>query len=152
MRMINSDARKVSWENVSILMRMRYGKENMSKLAHASGVGQATMTRVKEQETSIGMEKLDMIARALEVPTWQLIYPNYDFENDVRPEADPDVPPRSGKDLQYLFDLIPSKSSQREPAYQACFQALVKALQPPQAANPPTDGTSQAGNQKTHTV
>lgn len=79
------DGKQTLWANVATLMKLRYGKENMSKLAVDAGVGPATMTRIKEQKTSIGTEKLDQLAKALGVESWQLLCPGFDFTGSAQP-------------------------------------------------------------------
>lgn len=148
--MTEIDARKTLWDNLLALMVIRYGKENMGKLAKDAGIGGATMTRIKEQNTSVGTEHLDKLAKALKVPTWQLLCPGFDFKSgtntsvqDVAPKAKSN---RSGKDLQFLFDMIPDDSDKREPAYAACLRALLPAITP--TASQPTADTPQVANQE----
>jgi len=133
------------WTNIAALMQIRYGKENLGKLAADAHIGPATMTRIKEQQTSIGTEKLDQIAAALAVQSWQLLCPGYDFKS--QPVAQAAGPLLRGDDLQKLFDLIPADAPTREPAYFTCFDALMMARR--QAASQPTRGIAQAQNQET---
>lgn len=146
------DGKKILWENLSILMVIKYGKENMSKLAHDAHIGAATMTRIKEQSTSVGTENLDKLAAALEVHAWQLLCPGFDFSKGTPQDGAPSANVTHGKDLQFLYDLIPPESPQREPAYQICLKTLTKAiagvLLP--AANQSTGDTVPAANQEKH--
>lgn len=143
------DGKTILWENIAALMILRYGKENMGRLAAAAHVGQATMTRIKEQKTSIGTEKLDQIAKALDVQSWQLLCPGYDFSKKPT-EAQQSGPVLTGKDLQQLFDLIPLGAPTREPAYFTCFDALMMARR--QAAIQPNPDTTQAQSQEKQRV
>ena len=75
------DSKKVLWDNVSKLMVMRYGKENLTKLANSAKFGPGTATRIKDQETSVGTDILDKIADTFGLETWQLLVPHLDVEN-----------------------------------------------------------------------
>lgn len=77
-RMTKKDSKQVLWENVSRLMVKRYGKENLTRLAADSGVGPGTCTRIKVQSTSVGLEVVEAIAKALEAEPWQMLVPNLD--------------------------------------------------------------------------
>jgi hypothetical protein len=72
------DIKKVLWENVLALMEARYGKENLTKLANEAKVGPGSVSRIKEQKTSVGIGVVDKVARALKVPTYQLLIPPQD--------------------------------------------------------------------------
>lgn len=69
------DSRKVLWSNVLALMVDRLGGENLSKMARECGFAQATSTRLKKAETSVGLEIVDAIAHHFQVETWQLLVP-----------------------------------------------------------------------------
>jgi hypothetical protein len=71
------------WQNIQTLMRKRYGEENLSSFATDCGFAQSTASRIKAQQTATGLDKLDMIARAFGLATWQLLVPG----------LDPDHPP-----------------------------------------------------------
>lgn len=136
------NSKTILWQNVLTLMKMRYGKKNMGRLAEMAHVGPATMTRLKEQKTSIGTEVLEQIAQALEVEVWQLLCPGYDFSRPAK--QTPQDALRSGKDLQMIFDMIPVDSPTREPAYNACFDVLMDAKR--RAANQSIPDTSPSLN------
>jgi transcriptional regulator with XRE-family HTH domain len=72
------DSRKVVWASVSALMRHRWQGENISRLAREAKIGPATVARLKQQETSVGLEVLDRISEVLGVETWQLLVPGMD--------------------------------------------------------------------------
>lgn len=76
------DSKKVLWENVLSLMVDRYKKENLTKLAKDSGIGPGTMTRIKEQETSVGVDTLEKLAVVAKVEPWQLLHPSMGKSND----------------------------------------------------------------------
>ena len=76
-----TDSRRVLWQNVSALMRSRYGKEHLTKFAEDIGAGPGTATRIKNQETSVGLEVIDRIAREFKLEAWQLFVPDLDPTN-----------------------------------------------------------------------
>jgi hypothetical protein len=75
------DTRRVLWANVSALMTCHWGAENLGRLATSAGIGPATCTRLKKQETSVGVEIVDRIAEVFGLDTWQLLVPNLDPKN-----------------------------------------------------------------------
>lgn len=75
---MNTESGKhILWRNIVSLMMVRYGKENMGRLARDAGIGAATVTRIKEMQTSVGTENLEAIANALGVTAWQLLNPEF---------------------------------------------------------------------------
>lgn len=75
------DTASALWQNIQALMKKRYGDENLSRFAEDCGFAQSTATRIKQQRTAIGLDKLDQIARAFNLATWQLLVPGLDPEN-----------------------------------------------------------------------
>lgn len=71
----------VLWANVLALMTHHYGKEHLSNLAKKAKIGLATIGRIKKQETSVGVEVIDKIARAYDLQAWQLLTPGFDPAN-----------------------------------------------------------------------
>ncbi len=69
------------WSSVLAIMKQRYGEENISRFAKDVGVGLATVTRIKEQKTSVGLAVMDRIAATFNVSAWQLLVPGFDPEN-----------------------------------------------------------------------
>ena len=72
------DTRRVLWTNVQALMQHHWGRENLTQLAGEAGVGPATCTRIKQQQTSVGVEVVDRIAQVFHLDTWQLLVPGLD--------------------------------------------------------------------------
>lgn len=70
-----TDWKEVLWLNVKARMNTLYGKENLSRLIKDSGVGPGTITRIKEQGTSVGVDVIEKVATALKVDPWQLMHP-----------------------------------------------------------------------------
>ena len=75
------DGNAVLWTNLQALMRKHYGKENLSRLAEDCGFAQSTATRIKQQQTATGLDKVDMIARKFNLAAWQLLVPGFDPGN-----------------------------------------------------------------------
>lgn len=63
------------WARIQTLMSERWGAENQNRLAREAGIGVATVSRLKQADTSIGLDVLEKIASALGVEAWQLICP-----------------------------------------------------------------------------
>lgn len=72
------DSRKVLWKNVSALMIKKYGRENLNQLAREAKLGPATASRIKAQDTSVGIDVIDRIASVMGVHPWQLLHENFD--------------------------------------------------------------------------
>lgn len=91
-RMSKTDSKKVLWENVSQLMRMEFGRENLTQLAAKVGIGPGTSTRLKAQETSVGTDILDQIAHAFKVEPWQLLVPGIDMASPQQESRGDGIP------------------------------------------------------------
>jgi hypothetical protein len=79
--MKKADLKLVLWENVSALMRSHYGKENLTRLAADAKIGPGTASRIKQQETSVGLDTVDAIAKAFKLDPWQLLVPHMNAEH-----------------------------------------------------------------------
>jgi transcriptional regulator with XRE-family HTH domain len=75
------DTAAALWKNIEALMKRRYGKVSLSLFSADCGFAQSTATRIKQQKTAVGLDKLDMIAREFGISTWQLLVPSLDPEN-----------------------------------------------------------------------
>ncbi len=98
------DTHAVLWANVRQLMIHKYGKENLTRLSRESGCGPGTMTRIKEQKTSVGLDVLGKISEVFGLCSWQLL----------TPDLDPANPPviwltRSERDLYTRLKVISSE-------------------------------------------
>ena len=85
--MATHDSRSALWHSVSALMLKRWGAVHLSRLAKEADIGLATCSRMKAQETSIGLEVVDKIATAFGVDPWELLVPG--FNPDNRPTLQP---------------------------------------------------------------
>lgn len=81
------DSKTVLWASVSALMRKHYGEENLTRLSRDCKFGPGTATRLKQQETSVGVDIVDKIARFFHVQAWELLVPSFDPSN--RPTLQP---------------------------------------------------------------
>ena len=62
-------------------MQKRYGKENLTRLAADAKIGPGTCSRMKAQETSVGLEVIDKVAALFDVEPWELLVPNFSPDN-----------------------------------------------------------------------
>jgi transcriptional regulator with XRE-family HTH domain len=69
------DTKAVLWANVTALMDRDYGGENLSRLARDTKIGPGTATRMKEQQTSVGIDTLEKLAEFFGIEPWQLLAP-----------------------------------------------------------------------------
>lgn len=88
------DTAAALWQNIQTLMRKRYGGENLSRFSEDCGFAQSTASRIKAQQTATGLDKIDMIARAFGLATWQLLVPGLD------PDHPPALQPVSNKERE----------------------------------------------------
>lgn len=71
-----NDLRALLWENVSALMSHFYKEERLGQFARDTGIGAASMTRIKKMETAVGIDVVDKIARNCGLEPWQVLAPN----------------------------------------------------------------------------
>lgn len=65
----------VLWANLKALMTEQYGKENLTRLAREAKIGPGSATRIKNQQTAIGFDVLEKVARVFNLFPWQLLVP-----------------------------------------------------------------------------
>lgn len=68
-------------------MLKHYGKENLTRLARECKIGPGSASRLKEGETSVGLDIVDKIAKHFHVQPWELLVPHFDPDN--RPALQP---------------------------------------------------------------
>lgn len=83
------DSRKVIWASVTALMEHHWGGENLTRLAREAKIGPGSATRLKQQQTSVGVELVEKIAATFGLETWQLLVPGFD------PKSPPTLLPMS---------------------------------------------------------
>ncbi len=62
-------------------MKLRYGKENLTRFSKDMGIGPGTASRIKEMKTSVGIDVLTKIATKCNLQPWHLILPGLDPTN-----------------------------------------------------------------------
>lgn len=107
------DSKAVLWTNISSLMKVKYGKENLTRMASDAAIGPGTAARIKEQKTSVGVDVLDTLSSLFKVEPWQLLVPHLDATQRktltawpfpaIDPAAVRDLPPEAlGKIEAYI--------------------------------------------------
>ncbi len=72
------DPKAILRDNVMALMRHHYGEENLSRLAKDAKIGLGSAGRIKEAQTSIGLDVIESIASRFDLLPWQLLVPGLD--------------------------------------------------------------------------
>lgn len=114
-RMDKSDTKEVLWANVLELMSQAYGREHLSKFAADVGIGNASMTRIKERQTSVGVDILEKVAKRFSLEPWQLLVPGMARNSPPsegggrtpldEPGAGPQSDPQSAEDALAVTEL-----------------------------------------------
>ena len=107
------------WEAVTKLMEKHYGKENLNRLARDTHIGNGTASRMKERETSVGLDTLEKIAKFFGVEPWQLLVQGFD------PASPPALSTGStmARDVGAMLDEI-KDDAQRRRAYALILQVV----------------------------
>jgi hypothetical protein len=74
--MSKPDAKTILIENVTLLMKSRYGKINITRFGQETGLSNGGTQRVLDPATSVGVDQLNKIAEAFDVEVWQLLAPD----------------------------------------------------------------------------
>jgi hypothetical protein len=69
------------WENLTSLMTHHWHEININRLAREAKIGPASVQRIKDQETSVGLDIVDKVAQVWGLQAWQLLLPDLDPEN-----------------------------------------------------------------------
>ena len=75
------DPKFTLWANVLALMIDRYGKENMLRLSKDAGIAIGSVQRMRDENTSIGINIVAKVANAFGLQPWQLLFPELDPKN-----------------------------------------------------------------------
>lgn len=97
-------SKNVLWQNVLALMVREFGKENVTKFAAWAKIGVGSVLRIREQETSVGLDILEKIAKKSGVKPWQLLVPDLDVAN----------PPMLAKDAEGIRALVANINASQE--------------------------------------
>jgi transcriptional regulator with XRE-family HTH domain len=79
--MKRDDPKNVLAVNVRALMVKRYGVVHIGKFRRDTGIGAATVSRILEATTSIGIDILEKIAFTFKLEPWQLLVPDFDADS-----------------------------------------------------------------------
>lgn len=115
---VNTEIRNRLWSRITELMIHRYGIENQNRLAREAGVGVATISRLKQSDTSAGLDVMEKVAMALGVEAWQLICPPQLAEGGAPPTQSP-----MAEDLARSLDAILDEAVKRK-AYAVASQVI----------------------------
>lgn len=124
------------WRSLEALMTARWGGVNINRLSRESGVGLGTVARLKSDDTSIALDKLDLFAKLFGVEPWELLTPNFSENSQNQRSLSP-----MAVDVALSLDQI------TDPAAHARAHALV--VQVLQLANVPAPQESQPAAQAT---
>lgn len=108
------DSKAVLWQNVATLMKARYGKENLTKLAQDAKIGPGTASRIKAQETSVGLDVVESIAAVFKMEAWQLLVPEIDPSKPPRLHEGADAWPFAGVEARRVRRLTPDRLAKIE--------------------------------------
>lgn len=127
------------WLAVLGLMQKRYGRENLNRLSRESGIGPATASRIKAQETSVGLDTLDKLSEHFMVEPWHLLMPGFSADTPVL------LPSASAlaQDVALMLDNIKDEDKRRK--VYALFVQMVEfgSARPAPAAAPSVSPTPE---------
>ena len=69
-------AKTILWANVLAHMEAKYGRENLNALARDAKIGPASVQRIKDGKTSVGVDIVDKVAKSFGVEAYQLLCPS----------------------------------------------------------------------------
>ncbi|WP_137860779.1 helix-turn-helix transcriptional regulator [Variovorax sp. 3P27G3] len=108
------DSKLVLWENIATLMKAKYGRENLTRLATEAKVGPGTVSRIKAHETSVGLDVVEAIARIFKLEPWQLLVPGLDATSLPTLSTGSAAWPFPSLDRNAVFALPPEKRGKIE--------------------------------------
>lgn len=79
--MLKQNTKQILWSNIHALMQYHWGKENLSRLSREAKIGPASCSRLKEQETSVGLEIVEAVAGVFGLHAWQILIPDLEPTN-----------------------------------------------------------------------
>lgn len=106
-------------------------------MARETGLGPATIQRIKEKQTDFRVEAISKTAAALHVHPWQLLVPDLNPEN--MPRLDQRLISPQAVDLATQLDRI-SDPAIRQRAYAAALAVISLASDWPASGPPPQPG------------
>jgi transcriptional regulator with XRE-family HTH domain len=103
------DSRSVLWASVQKLMQHHWKGENLNRLAREAKIGPGSVTRIKQQRTSVGIELIDAIAAVFGVEAWQLLVPTFD------PASPPTLAPMTAAERDFYNRVLSAARSLKDP-------------------------------------
>lgn len=122
MKMGKTRSKVLLWENTLALMKKHYGGENLSKLARDTAIGPGSTSRIKGQETSVGVDVIEKIAGKFKVEPWQLLAPSMGTTNPDKRWGELSPLARAGA---LLLDSIRDQETRQEEIYADLVQKIV---------------------------
>jgi hypothetical protein len=103
------DSKAALWQAILSLMQRHYGEENLLRLSKEAKIGLGSTSRLKAQETSVGVDLIDKVAARFKLEPWQLLVPGFDA--DKPPELATISP--IALDVARMLDAIPDDDRKR---------------------------------------
>lgn len=133
--------KKILWENLRLLMRRNYGKENLAKCAKEAKIGHGTVARIKEQQTSTGLDVIEQLAELFKVKPYEMLMPNLgqegyvisDFSTDPIVDVLNSLPPKKANYYRALIQLEVSET--RQPSQEISYKGEYKPPLLPEQLN-----------------
>jgi hypothetical protein len=72
---MGENVKKVLWDNVRALMIEKYGVENLNQLSRDANIAPASVMRIKDARTSVGIDIIDRVAKVFRLPAYALLVP-----------------------------------------------------------------------------
>jgi hypothetical protein len=103
------DSKAALWQAILSLMQRHYGEENLLRLSKEAKIGLGSTSRLKAQETSVGVDLIDKVAARFKLEPWQLLVPGFDAD---RPPELATISPIA-LDVARMLDAIPDDDRKR---------------------------------------
>lgn len=126
--------RSIFADNMAALMMDRWGEVNTNRLARETGLGAATIQRIKDETADFRVDAVSKIAAALRVDPWQMLV------SELTPKSMPRLDRRTisplALDLASYLERITDPAI-RQRAYAAALVVISLASDLPASAPPP---------------
>jgi hypothetical protein len=107
--MTEIDPKKYLWKNICALMESPEGREpSIDDVTSRTKVGRGTVQRIKEGNTSCGLDVVTKISGAFGIEPWQLLVPNIDPHRLPRLDEEPLRWPFRNVDRELIAGLVGS--------------------------------------------
>lgn len=106
---MESDPKKFLWKNICSLMPGPGGKDpSIDDVTKKTKVGRGTIQRIKEGNTSCGLDVVTKLATAFGIDPWQLLVPNIDPNRLPRLDNETFRWPFRNVDMEMITGLVGS--------------------------------------------